>query len=165
MNYLFLKEGKLEELRGLYKEGRTQIPLQFLVGEAGSPVAFEVYAAGDGGLLEELKGALEAPLYPLALGPAYALAWAEEVALGEGRLEEGWEGPGLGWWRVEDLSLKEVPLGTRIYRDRFPVDLAPDRTPTRVEELALEARGEPIPVAYRGRVLVVDGVGVGVVQV
>jgi CRISPR-associated protein Cas5h len=41
VNYLFLKEGTLSELRGLYKDGRTQIPLQFLVGEEGGPVAYE----------------------------------------------------------------------------------------------------------------------------
>ena len=165
VNHLFLKGGKLEELRGLHQEGRTQIPLQFLVGKEGNPVAFEAYVAGEEGLVERLKRALEAPQYPLALGPAYALAWVEGVELLEGEVQMGWEGEGIGWWRVEALTLKEIPSRVRLYRDRFPVALGPDRSALRVEELALEAEGKPIPIRYQGEVLVLGGTGVGVVQV
>lgn len=165
VNHLFLKEGKLEELRGLHQEGRTQIPLQFLVGEEGNPVAFEAYVAGEEGLVERLKKALEDPQYPLALGPAYALAWVEEVELLEGELQKGWAGEGIGWWKVEALTLEEIPSGVRLFRDRFPIDLDSDRLPLKVKELALEAEGKPIPIRYQGEVLVLGGTGVGVVQV
>lgn len=37
--------------------------------------------------------------------------------------------------------------------------------PHKVEELALEARGKPIPVSSQGEVLLLEGMGVGVVQV
>jgi len=166
VNYLFLKEGGVGELRGLYREGRTQIPLQFLVGEGGGPVAYEVYVASrDEALMEALFRAVERPVYPLSLGPAYALAWAEEAALLEGEIRQGWEGEGLGWWRVGALRLEAPPPGTRLYRDLFPVALGPGRLPRRVEELALEVRGAPLAVAYRGEVLWVEGQAVGVVEV
>ncbi|WP_081641707.1 CRISPR-associated protein Cas5 [Thermus thermophilus] len=166
VNYLLIKEGKLEELRGLHKEGRTQIPLQFLVGEGGRPVAFEVWVASeDAHLLRRLAGALEAPSYPLSLGSAFALAWAEEVGLFAGEVVRGWEGEGLGWWEVARLHLKNPPPGTQVYRDRFPVLLGPGRAPKRVEELALEVRGAPLPLAYEGEVLLVEGGAWGVVRV
>lgn len=169
MNYLFLKEGTLSELRGLYKDGRTQIPLQFLVGEEGGPVAYEVYVASrDAGLMGDLARALEAPAYPLSLGPAFALGWAEAMALARGEVVEGWEGKGIGWWQADRLRLKELLPEVRLYRDRFPVALNPDRSPRRVEELALEIGGKPLAVAYEGPVLRVDGLegcAVGVVGV
>ncbi len=169
VNYLFLKEGTLGELRGLYKDGRTQIPLQFLVGEEGEPVAYEVYVASPkAGLVEGLAQALEAPAYPLSLGPAFALGWAEAVALARGEVVEGWEGEGIGWWRVDRLHLRDPLPGVRLYRDRFPVALGPDRSPRRVEELALEVGGKPLAVAYGGPVLKVEGLegyAVGVVGV
>ena len=169
VNYLFLKEGGVGELGGLYREGRTQIPLQFLVGQGGGPVAYEVYVASrDAGLMEDLARALEAPAYPLSLGPAFALGWAEAVALARGEVVEGWEGEGIGWWRADRLRLKEPLSGVRLYRDRFPVALNPDRSPKRVEELALEVGGKPLAVAYEGPVLRVDGLegcAVGVVGV
>lgn len=173
MNYLFLKEGTLSELRGLYKDGRTQIPLQFLVGEEGRAVAYEVYVAShdDAGLMGDLARALEAPAYPLSLGPAFALGWVEAVTLARGEVLEGWEGEGIGWWRADRLhlrNLKEPLTGVRLYRDRFPVALGPDRSPRRVEELALEVEGKPLAVAYEGLVLRVEGLegcAVGVVRV
>ncbi|BDB11256.1 hypothetical protein TthTMY_09950 [Thermus thermophilus] len=166
VNYLFIKEARLEELRGLSGEGRTQIPLQFLVGEGGRPVAFEVWVASeDAHLLQRLAGALEAPAYPLSLGSAFALAWAEEVGLFPGEVVRGWEGEGLGWWEAARLRLKSPPPGTQVYRDRFPVLLGPGRVPRRVEELALEARGAPLSVVYEGEVLHVEGSVWGVVRV
>lgn len=166
VNYLFLKEGRLEELRGLHKDGRTQIPIQFLVGEEGGAVAFEVHVASrEKALLEALARAVESPVYPLSLGSAFALAWAEGVSLGEGEVREGWEGEGLGWWEVVRLRLENPPPGTQVYRDRFPVLLGPGRRPLRVKELALELRGDPLPVVYEGEVLLVGGRAWGVVRV
>ncbi len=129
-------------------------------------MAFEVHVASrEEALLEGLARALESPAYPLSLGPAFALAWAEEVFLGEGEVREGWEGEGVGWWWAHRLRLEAPPPGTRLYRDRFPVALGPGRTPKQVGELALELRGEPLPVRYRGEVLLVEGRAVGVVRV
>ncbi len=168
VNYLFLKEGRREELRGL-KGGRSQIPLQFLVGEEGNPLAYEVYvAAQEEERIEDLARALQAPAYPLALGPAFALAWAEEVEVRDGEARRGWEGEGIGWWRVGELDLKDLPPGTQVYRDLFPVALGAGRVPKRVEELALEVRGVPFPVVYKGEVLRVEGLkgqALGVVKV
>lgn len=164
-NYLFIKEGRREELRGLYKEGRTQIPVQFLVGEEGVPLAFEVFVASeDLGLIEKLVVAMDNPAYPLSLGPAFALAWAEELALLEGELQKGWRGEGIGWWEVSRLQLKNLPVGLRLYRDRFPVAIEAGRVPTRVEELALEMSGAQIPVIYEGEVLRIGEQAVGVVR-
>lgn len=166
VNYLFLKEGKLEELRGLYREGRTQIPIQYLLGEEGRPVAFEVYVASERkGIVEGLGEALANPAYPLALGPAYALAWAEGISILEADLRSHWTGTGLGWWEAGKLRLQGTPLGARLYRDRFPLSLGPGRQPMRIGELALEVRGEPLPVQYEGEVLTLGEVAVGVVQV
>jgi len=166
VNYLFLKEGNLLELRGLYREGRTQIPLQFLVGEGGGPLGFEVLVASeDGALVKRLAEALEAPFYPLALGPAFALAWTEGIKLLEGDVVQGWQGEGLGWWGAGKLRLQGPLPGSQVYRDRFPVLLGPGRVPKRVEELALELRGASLPVAYEGEVLRMEDGAWGVVRV
>ncbi len=165
LNYLFVKTGTLAELRGLAKDGRTQIPLQFLVGEEG--VGFEVWAVGEEGLIQDLARALPEPAYPLSLGPAYALAWVpqEEVRTGEARLQRGFKGPLLGLLEVGKLELGPLPQGGRIFRDRFPLRLGPDRRLLRVAELCLEARGRPLEGVYHGEVLLWEGAGVGLVEV
>lgn len=165
VNHLFIKANPLAEARGLAKEGRTQIPLQFLVGERG--VGFEVWAVGEEGLVEGLARAVLEPAYPLSLGPAYALAWvpAEEVRTGEARLQKGFTGPLLGLLEVEKLALGPLPSGGRVFRDRFPVRLGPDRRPLRVAELCLEAGGLPLEGDYQGEVLLWEEAGVALVEV
>jgi CRISPR-associated protein Cas5h len=164
VNHLFLKSGTLEEIRGLYKEGRTQIPVQYLVGEGEGPVAFEVFVGAEGRLVEDIAKALENPVFPLALGPAYALAWVEGVEFLEAELKPSWDGEGIGWWEAEKLELYPSQ-DVRLYRDRFPIALEPDRRPKAVKEIALELRGEPLKVRYRGEVLVCPGLAIGVLRV
>lgn len=160
--YLLMKSGGFNrELRGLHPDGRTQVPIQLLVGEEGGLLRYEVWLASrDRGLLGRLRAALEDPYYPLSLGPAFALAWVEEVEEREGVLATSWNGEGIGWWKVGCLSGWRAS-GAKLYRDRFPVLLGADRSPLRVEELALELEGKPLEVEYRGPVLVVDGRGIG----
>ncbi len=84
-------------------------------------MAFEVHVASrEEALLEGLARALESPAYPLSLGPAFALAWAEEVFLGEGEVREGWEGEGVGWWWAHRLRLEAPPRGPGFTGTAFP---------------------------------------------
>nr|WP_246584262.1 CRISPR-associated protein Cas5 [Thermus brevis] len=162
VSYLMMKSGGFnKELRGLHPDGRTQVPIQLLVGEGGGTLRYEVWVASeDRALLTRLRAALEDPHYPLALGPAFALAWVEEVEQKEGTLQVSWHGEGVGWWKVACLVRWEAP-GAKLYRDRFPILLSGDRSPLKVEELVLELEGRPMDIEYRGLVLVVDGVGIG----
>lgn len=163
MSHLFLKRGGLEELRGLHPDGRTQIPIQMLVAEGGGSIRYEVWVASqDKDLLRRLRVALEDPNYPLSLGPAFALAWVEELEEKEGLLKKTWKGKGIGWWRVGCLVNWSRTSETKLYRDRFPVLLSADRTPLCFEELVLELEGKPIEVDYRDWVLVLgenEGIG------
>lgn len=162
VSYLLMKtSGSLKELQGLHPDGRTQIPIQMLVGEGGGAIRYEVWVASeDLGLLSRLRAALEDPHYPLSLGTAFALAWVEGVEEREGALQTSWQGQGIGWWKVGCLARWKTP-GVKLYRDRFPVRLSADRSPLGVEELVLELEGRPLEVEYGGPVLVVNGVGVG----
>lgn len=170
VNHLFLKADapSPKELRGLYQDGRTQIPLEFLLPVGEGPLAYEVYAAGEGGLLARLREALASPAYPLSLGLAGLHAWAEGAELGEGEVWEGGEGlEAVGLLRAVGLEPDwERAHGLRLYRDRFPLRLGPDRRPLEVAELALEAEGRPLPLkAYRGPLLQTPGGWVGLVAV
>ena len=173
VNHVFVKGERVPGVRGLEGPGHTQIPIEFLLPLSGPNLGFRVWVAGeDPGLLDRLGEALVEPVYPLSLGPAFALAWVEEVALGDGELQPGWSGEGRGWWLARSLQLdfsllwrKEPFKGLKPYRDLYPVLLDEERGALRVEELVVELSGRTLPVkSYGEAVLVAEGQGIGVVQ-
>jgi len=148
-NFLKIKKGEPNLAGGEH----TQIPLQFVAPRRlEERVRYEVLAVGPG--VEAAKDALTRPVYPLSLGPAYALAQVEAAHLLEGRLQTGYEGKLKGPFLAGALTAFEGPA--RLLSDRYPLRLAEDRSPQAVADLVLEADGKPLHAHYQGEVFVLD---------
>jgi len=148
-NYLKIKKGEFYLAGGEH----TQIPLQLVAPRRlEERVRYEVIALGPG--VEKAKSALIRPVYPLSLGPAYALAAVEEAELVEGEVQRGYEGPLTGPLLTRALTALKGPA--RLLTDRYPTKLAKDRTPLATADLAVEAEGRPVSVGYAGEVFLSD---------
>ena len=149
-NYLKVKTGELNLAGGEH----TQIPLQFVAPRRlEDRLRYEVLAVGPG--VQAVAEALKRPRYPLALGPAYALAQVEAVELVEGTAQKGFEGALLGPLRADALA--SLKGDARLLHDRYPLRLAKDRGLLAAADLVVEAEGKPVAVRYEGDVFVGEG--------
>jgi len=149
VNYLMIK--KDAPARNLAGGEHTQVPLQLVVPKTPEGhVRYEILVVG--GELDPVFNALSNPRYPLSLGPAFALAFVEEVEWAEGRVEEESAGPLIGAFEIAKVR-RFIGAG-RILHDRYPLRLDVERNLLAVADLGVEATGNAIALDYGGRVFV-----------
>jgi len=151
-NYLKIKKGEPNLAGGEH----TQIPLQFIVPQQlGDRIRYEIVALGaESKESNKVAEALKKPHFPLALGPAYALAQIEEINFVQGTIQDSFEGAIKGPLIVKSIIKLQGP--GRLLRDRYPLKLAKDRTLLMAADLAIEAEGKPVAACYKGDVFATD---------
>ncbi len=159
INALMVKSASEKELRGF--EGRTQIPTQLLIPDTrqedwdSTALCYRLVLVPPAWLSgQELAAALQAPVYPPALGVAYCLAWFEAVEIREGTL--GADDPELADYHgaLEAEAIVEFALDDsvrrKLSRDRYPLRLDSGRRLVAATDLIVDLLGNPIRCRYRG---------------
>ncbi|MFN3337906.1 MAG: CRISPR-associated protein Cas5 [Thermomicrobium sp.] len=159
VNALMVDSGAERQLRGF--EDRTQIPTQFLLPETRlddwdtAALRFHLILVPPDGLpVDQLAAALQAPIYPPALGTAYCLGWIENVeirqaTIGQEDLSVADYLGALDASQIEEFILDER-IPHRLSRDRYPVRLDKQRRLVEARDLIADLRGYPIRCRYRG---------------
>jgi CRISPR-associated protein Cas5h len=165
VNYLNTSRGEEDWCGGFHP--RTQIPVEFVVPHLPERLLrYRIYLShADGELVEELYRQLcECRYrYPLYLGLTECPAWAEEPRFyPAGSVEVRPAPPGPmpvgtavpAGRLVGGMLLRE---GLRVYKDRMPLDLHPDRRLKAVGDVLWEAGGKALELALSGEVFRLPG--------
>lgn len=154
VNYLLVKDKPIVDVQGVGR--RTQITTEYLVNgfESSDPLAYRIYFRHDDAEMnKKIFDYLinRTFVYPLSLGPAYALSWVDDV-----KFLKYWKKYSSG--EVIDISspierdlVKEVKmvdnLGSIIFYEEYvPVDFSIDRIISKTKNYIVPAMDKSIKV-------------------
>lgn len=133
-----------DDARKLQRGARTQVPVELLrCPEPGGSLAYAAHVIdGKGSRLEDLQRALEAPTWPISLGPAYCLAAVKAVRLRQGaELESDMAGPVHGMVNVKDtMERTNMPTGSV---EPMVLRMSAARHPTTTGHVLIPEQPEP----------------------